>query len=206
MDAVIDSVRLNGLLTSIAFGGRRRRVYRRIVELSGAGPGARVLDVGCSGGYLARLLLPAVGRAGAVTGLDPSEKAISYARRKARGHANLSFTVGTAQRLGFPGGSFDVVTCTLAVHHIPEAQRAAGLAEMFRVLRPGGVLLVADFREPAAGGPGRWHRIHWARRSAGHGDGASLEELATAAGFVTQASGDLPLLHYVRAHRPAEAR
>jgi hypothetical protein len=45
------------LTSVIAFGGRRRRVYRRIVALSGARPGGRVLDIGCNGGYLARRLV-----------------------------------------------------------------------------------------------------------------------------------------------------
>ena len=60
----LDRFRFNGLVTSVAFGGRRGRVYRRIVELSGAGPGDRVLDVGCSSGYLVRLLAAAAGPSG----------------------------------------------------------------------------------------------------------------------------------------------
>ena len=92
-------------------------MYRRIVALSGARPGDRVLDVGCSGGYLARLLAAAVTPGGQVTGIDPAPAAITYARRRAPG--NCLFTVGIAQDLGVPGGSFDVVTSTLALHHIP---------------------------------------------------------------------------------------
>ncbi len=78
----LDNYRLNGLVTWAAFGGRRGRVYRRIVELSGTGPGDRVLDVGCSSGYLARLLAAAAGPSGSVTGLDPSAAAIAHARRR----------------------------------------------------------------------------------------------------------------------------
>lgn len=118
---IIGRVRSYGAVSAIAFGGRRRRVYRRIVALSGARPGDRVLDVGCSGGYLARLLATAVTPGGQVTGIDPATAAITYARRRAPG--NCSFTVGTAQELGVPGGSFDVVTSTLAIHHIPEPAR-----------------------------------------------------------------------------------
>ena len=110
-------------------------MYRRIVALSGARPGDRVLDVGCSGGYLARLLAAAVTPGGQVTGIDPATAAITYARRRAPG--NCSFTVGTAQELGVPGGSFDVVTSTLAIHHIPEPGRPAAFGEMYRALRPG---------------------------------------------------------------------
>jgi ubiquinone/menaquinone biosynthesis C-methylase UbiE len=87
---------------------------------------------------------------GRVAGIDPSPPAIAYAIRRAP--ANATFTVGAAQDLGWPDGSFDVVTSTLAVHHIPEADRAAAFGEMFRVIRPGGRLLIADFR------PSRWHR------------------------------------------------
>lgn len=106
----IGHFRLNEVVSQIAFGGRRRRVYRRIVTLSGVRPGDSVLDVGCSGGYLARKLAAAVGPAGHVTGVDPSEPAIAYARRRASGA--MTFTAGSAQDLDLPDSSFDAVTCT----------------------------------------------------------------------------------------------
>ncbi|HEV3291691.1 MAG TPA: hypothetical protein VG123_22160, partial [Streptosporangiaceae bacterium] len=58
--AALQRARVNEIVTQIAFGGRRRRVYTRIAGLSGARPGDRVLDIGCGGGYLARLLAAAV--------------------------------------------------------------------------------------------------------------------------------------------------
>ena len=88
------------LTTAIAFGGRRRRVYRRVVALSGARPGDRVLDIGCNGGYLARLLAAAVTPGGHVTGVDPSRPAIRHAARRAP--ANATFAVGAAQDLAGP--------------------------------------------------------------------------------------------------------
>lgn len=190
--AVIEGVRANEVLTSLAFLGRRRRVYGQIARLSGAGPGDRVLDIGCSGGYLARLLGSAVGPAGSVTGVDPSASAIAYAQRRAP--ANCTFAVGAAQDLGFPDGSFDVVTSTLAVHHIPEAQRPAAFAEMRRVTRPGGRLLVADFR-PSGAHPFASHQMR-------HNNAELLGDLADAAGFRVEARGDLPLLRYVAGVRP----
>jgi hypothetical protein len=68
----IDRFRLNEVMSQIAFGGRRRRVYQRIVALSGVRPGDSVLDVGSSGGFLARKLAAAAGPGGQVTGVDPS--------------------------------------------------------------------------------------------------------------------------------------
>jgi predicted amidohydrolase YtcJ/SAM-dependent methyltransferase len=193
--ATLERVGVNEAVTQIVFLGRRRRVYARIAALSGARRGDAVLDVGCGGGYLARLLAAAVTPGGHVTGVDPAGAAISYARRRAPG--NCSFAVGVAQDLHLPDGSFDVVTCTLAVHHIPEAERPAAFGEMYRVLRPGGALLVADFR-PA----GRRLALHSAGRAMRHGNAVPLEELAAAAGFRVEARGDLPLLRYIRAVPP----
>jgi len=190
--STIERIRTYELTTAIAFGGRRRSVYRRVVALSGARPGDRVLDIGCNGGYLARLLAAAVTPGGQVTGVDPSQPAIAHAARRAP--ANAAFAVGAAQDLPWPDGSFDVVTSTLAVHHITEADRATAFAEMFRVTRPGGRLLIADFR------PSRWHRGPHGMK---HAHGIDLAALAETAGFRVEASGDLPLLRYIQATHPA---
>lgn len=195
----INRFRLNELVSQVAFGGRRSRVYQRIVDLAGVGPGDSVLDVGCSGGYLARKLSAVTGRAGRVTGVDPSEAAVGYARR--RSADAMTFTVGVAQDLPLPDSSFDVVTCTLAVHHVPARKRQAAFREMYRVTRPGGRLLAADFdpsRRPLPLHPGA-RRMHKAAASSG-----PLEELAAAAGYRVESTGRLPLLRYVLAVRPGD--
>lgn len=192
----IEHVRLYEAVSTLAFLGRRRRVYARIVELSGARPADKVLDIGCSGGYLARLLAAAVAPGGSVTGIDPAGKAIAYARRRAP--ASCSFAVGVAQDLGLPNRSFDVVTSTLALHHVPETARPAALREMYRVTRPGGRLLVADLRQH-----GRHVSLRPRGRARHRGSPGQLEELATAAGFRIEGRGDLPLLSYLQAVRPA---
>ncbi|HEY3879292.1 MAG TPA: class I SAM-dependent methyltransferase [Trebonia sp.] len=193
----LERFRLNALVTELAFGGLRGRVYRRVVALSETAPGDRVLDVGSSSGYLARMLAAAAGPSGSVTGVDPSEPAIAYARRHAA--ANTSFRGGVAQDLSaFADGSFDVVTSTLAIHHVPARGRQAAFAEMYRVTRPGGRLLVADFdpsRRVLALHPGA-ARMQRAAAATG-----PLEELAANAGYRVTASGVLPLLRYVAAVR-----
>ena len=193
----IDRFRLNELVSQPAFGGRRGRVYRRIVTLAGVRPGDSVLDVGSSSGYLARKLASAAGPAGHVTGVDPSAAAIGYARR--HGPSAMTFIVGVAQDLPLPDSSFDVVTCTLAIHHVPARKRAAAFAEMYRVTRPGGRLLVADFdpsRQALPLHPGA-RRMQRAAATAG-----PLADLAAAAGYQVESSAALPLLRYVLAVRP----
>jgi ubiquinone/menaquinone biosynthesis C-methylase UbiE len=196
---VIDRFRLNEVVSQVAFAGRRGRVYRRIVTLAGVRPGDAALDVGCSGGYLVRRLAAAAGPEGRVTGVDPSQAAIGYARR----HADpaVTFTVGTAQDLPVPDAAFDVVTCTLTMHHVPARRRAGALAEMYRVTRPGGRLLIADFdpaRRPLPLHPGA-RRMRRAAATVG-----SLEELAAGAGYRVESVGTLPLMRYITAVRDPE--
>jgi SAM-dependent methyltransferase len=182
----IDGFRLNEVVSQIAFGGRRGRVYQQIVSLAGVRPGDSVLDVGSSSGYLARKLAAATGPAGHVTGVDPSEAAIACARRHAL--PTVTFTVGTAQDLDLPDAAFDIVTCTLAIHHIPARKRQAAFREMYRVTKPGGRLLAAGLRPiPAAPAAASRRAADAPRR--GHG------RLAGATGRHRRVSG--------RVHRPA---
>jgi len=199
--AAFDHPRGYDLLAEVAFLGRRREMFLRLAGLAGVRPGDRVLDVGCGTGYLSRILGALAGADGQVTGVDPAAAMIEYARRRAP--LNCTYVVGEGQSLDLPDESFDVVVSSLAVHHIPDEERGAAVREMFRVLRPGGRLLIAEYRPPA-------HPL-LARLAAlvtgpamRHDTRALLAELVPQAGFRVEDRGDLPVaLHYIRASRPA---
>lgn len=108
---------------------------------------ARVLEVGCGPGHLSILLARRHGLD--VTGVDLDPAMVERARANADHPGNVdgrrpSFLVGDVASLAFPDGSFDLVVSTLSMHHW--ADPAAGLAEIGRVLRPGGRALVWDLR------------------------------------------------------------
>lgn len=109
-----------------------------VADAAGIGAGDRVLDVGCGTGVVALEAARRVGPAGAVVGLDLNEGMLEVARRKA---SSVDWRHGRAEALPFERGAFDAVTSQFALMFFED--RAAALAEMFRVLRPGGRLAVA---------------------------------------------------------------
>jgi ubiquinone/menaquinone biosynthesis C-methylase UbiE len=183
--------------------GQRRATYQALVVAAGVRPGQRALDVGCGTGYLARLLAGPVGPDGQVVGIDPSPEMVAYAARKANGAGNLQFQVGTAESLDLPAEHFDVVMTSLMLHHLPEDLRVPALREMYRVLRPGGTLLIAEAQMPRPGVLRMLARLHDFDRMAGlvpH-----LAPLAEQAGFLEIRPGEAPpWLRYVRAIKPAQ--
>ena len=146
LHGVIEQARFYDVVTKTAFLGRRGAAYRRLARLSGATPGDRVLDLGCGTGALSGAMVSVVAPGGSVLGIDPSEPMCERARRKVPG---ARFEVMAAEALDVPDESIDVVVSALAVHHIDEPARPAAFAQAARVLRPGGRLMVADFRPPA---------------------------------------------------------
>jgi len=112
---------------------------RHVVDLASVARGERLLDVACGTGNAA-LLAAAVGAE--VTGLDAAPRLVDVARaRAAAAGTPATFVVGDALDLPFHDGAFDVVLSVFGVIFAPDADRA--LAEIVRVLRPGGRALVA---------------------------------------------------------------
>ena len=102
-------------------------------------PGLRVLDFGCGPGTISMGLASAVAP-GELHGIDMEGSQIEMARAAAAagGHDNATFHVGDATDLPFEDGSFDVAHCHAVLMHVPQTQ--ALLAEVKRVLKPGGIL------------------------------------------------------------------
>jgi ubiquinone/menaquinone biosynthesis C-methylase UbiE len=128
--------------------GQDRRLRKTTVDQALIKPDDSVLDVGCGTGEVT-LLAKTRAKHGKVYGIDPAPEMIAVARNKAarKGH-DIDFRVGVIEALPFPDSSINVVTSSLMMHHLPEDLRVRGLAEIYRVLKPGGRLLIADFMRP----------------------------------------------------------
>lgn len=122
----------------------------RLIALAGISAGSRVLDVGTGPGIVALAAASLVGDRGHVIGVDLSEGMLATAREKASRHpaaANVEFRQMDAEHLLFADASFDVVVSLFALHHFPNP--SAALAEMYRVLRPGGVVCIGVGSAPS---------------------------------------------------------
>lgn len=106
--------------------------------------GAAVLDAGCRlGDYSAAFLGAGAER---VAGLDLARRAVAAARARWAGRAGLSFAAGDLRRLPFADDSFDLAVCSSGLSYLAPAEARRGLAELARVTRPGGTLLLLFLR------------------------------------------------------------
>jgi ubiquinone/menaquinone biosynthesis C-methylase UbiE len=128
--------------------GQEQRLRRQTIELAELRPGQRVLDIGCGTGTL--LIGAAQAEPGIrAQGIDPAPEMIERARRKAASAGvEATFEVGTIENLELAAETVDVAMCSLMLHHLPTTTLHSGLVEIFRVLKPGGRLVVIDFPGP----------------------------------------------------------
>ncbi len=113
--------------------------------LLGIAPGQRVLDIGCGPGYLAEEMAREVGLDGRVCGVDISESMLALAGRRCGGSGRVSLRKGRCEDLPYEDATFDAVVSAQVYEYVEDVERA--LAELFRVLRPGGraVILATDW-------------------------------------------------------------
>jgi ubiquinone/menaquinone biosynthesis C-methylase UbiE len=107
-----------------------------------AAPGERILDVGCGPGFYCAELLEEVGPGGSIVGLDASASMLALAARRCAGRGNVEFRAAEATSLPVEDASFDAALCVQVLEYVPDFP--AGLAQLYRALRPGGRVVVWD--------------------------------------------------------------
>jgi demethylmenaquinone methyltransferase/2-methoxy-6-polyprenyl-1,4-benzoquinol methylase len=135
------------VMNSAMTAGLHHQWRARAVERAEVGPGSNALDVCCGTGDLALELRRQIGPDGRVVGSDFSEPMLELARRKS-GDEGLPVEFGWADALDLPYGdsSFDAVTIGFGARNLADLDR--GLAEMTRVLKPGGRLVILEITRP----------------------------------------------------------
>lgn len=124
---------------SMGFHKRWKRLACAKLQLK---PGAKVLDVCTGTGDLIGYLLPLVGEQGQVDGLDFSENMLEVAHQRFSRHPNVRLTQGDALQLPYPDGYFDGAIISFGLRNVTDIPKA--LAEMHRVIRPGGWMVNLD--------------------------------------------------------------
>jgi demethylmenaquinone methyltransferase/2-methoxy-6-polyprenyl-1,4-benzoquinol methylase len=141
------------LMNDVMSFGVHRLWKRFAVEQAGVRAGQKVLDVAGGTGDLAAHFAPRVGPAGLVTiaDINPAMLEVGRARLADRGIAgNVEFVQADAECLPFPDNHFDCITIAFGLRNVTRID--AALASMYRVLKPGGRLLVLEFSKPVLPG------------------------------------------------------
>jgi ubiquinone/menaquinone biosynthesis C-methylase UbiE len=171
---------------TVVFHGKLQALRTKTADLAQLQRGEAVLDVGCGTGTQALKAYERVGETGHVSGIDPAPRQIARARSKAaRRNFPIDFQIGVIEQLAIPDQSFDVVLSTLMMHHLPDDLKRQGLSEIARVLKPGGRLLIVDFKSSQG------HRGRRKRLGAGEMDIQDLPTLMKDAGFSQIESGEM---------------
>lgn len=200
--AVLHSAVFYDAIVWLALRGRERQMRQRLLALSGIQPGEAVLDVACGTGALAILAREAVGPSGTVRGVDASPEMLARARSKAaKAGVDIRFENAAAQALPFAEASFDLALGTMMLHHLGRAARREFAAELRRVVRPGGRVLLVDFARPEPKRRGFGAHL---RHRHGHVDPQEIAGLLEGAGFQPTESGPVGVktLQFVLATLP----
>ena len=150
--AVFDSVAGDyDLMNDVMSLGIHRFWKRMTVNMANIRPGQRILDLAGGTGDLTRLLAPRTGQQGTVVLSDINRSMLQTGRGRLLDSGitgNVAYLQADAQQLPFADSSFDCILMAFGLRNVTDKQRA--LASMYRVLRPGGRLLILEFSRPAA--------------------------------------------------------
>ncbi len=184
---------------------REHALREETIRLAQIDPGATVLDVGCGTGTLTLRAKTAAGSTGRVCGVDAAPEMIAQARKKAqKAGTQVEFQVGVIEALEFADGTFDRVLSSLMIHHLPPDLPRRALVEVYRVLKPGGQLLIVDFDAsvPRSGTDALHHNTQ--AIPAVQEGAPGLQQLVMEAGFTNVQSGSLQSFSvaFIRSTRP----
>ena len=142
---VLHGARFYDLFNKLISFGRDEAVRQKLIQLAAPAPGEKVLDVGSGTGTLALALAACVGP-GEVHAIDASTEMTAFASKKAaKAGSRVDFQVALIEAIPFPDATFDLVTSSLMLHHLPDDLKRSGLGEIQRVLKPGGRIVAVDF-------------------------------------------------------------
>ena len=179
------------------FHGYGPAIRGRLSELIPGDEDIKVLDIGTGMASTSRFLLERVSEGSRLWSLDPSEEVIKQARTlvEKKDLKRVKFVQGTADDMEFGDGAFDFVVSVMVMHHIETVKES--IAEMARVLKPGGRLIVVDF-SPSA------HTLDFQSRHAKEDffTSASVSRAARAAGLRPRAE-EQDKWYLVEAMKPA---
>jgi ubiquinone/menaquinone biosynthesis C-methylase UbiE len=183
------------------------RVYDALVAQAELVDVQRVLEIGCGTGNVTTRVKRAAPGAD-VVGTDPDPLALARAQRKARGMAGIRFERAYAQELPFADGEFDRVLSSMMLHHLDDDVKAGAVAEIHRVLRPGGTLHIVDIGGPMTASDGLMARRMLRSPHIVGSLGDAIPRLLRSAGFESSVVASrrnrfIGRLTFYRATRPA---